>query len=101
MYSNRQIFDNTVMPRAEIKGLQDHRHTVYFTLTNFTPGTPFLILLIISVINFIVYVLKIKIPYAHDQFSSNFKDKISLLRVAEFDNFFQFIDLDPQIENFK
>lgn len=60
MYSNRQVYDNAVLPKAYNNGLQDHSHTVIYTLTTFTPGTPFLFLLIIAVPNFIFTMWNLK-----------------------------------------
>lgn len=52
MYSNRQIYDNAVLKKSKINGLQDHSHTIVYTLTTFTPATPLIVLLVIATINF-------------------------------------------------
>ena len=54
MYSNRQIFDNVI---AQYNGFQDHKHTLIYSLKTFTPGTPLLILFVISVLNFLIQVV--------------------------------------------
>lgn len=57
-YSNRQIFENIVYPRYRINGYVEHRHTVVYSLTTLTPGTPMLILLFLAILNFVRVVLK-------------------------------------------
>ena len=60
MYSNRQIYDNAVLKKAYLNGLQDHSHTVIYTLTHFTPGTPLLFLLFVAVVNFCIIASNMK-----------------------------------------
>lgn len=93
MYSNRQIYDNKVLPRASINGIQDHSHTVVYTLTTFTPGTPFLILLVVALANFIVMVLELNL-WKKITFVSELNEKIKALRLANLENFYQYIKQD-------
>ena len=60
MYSNRQIFENEVLPKHKTHGFQNHNHTIVYSLTNFTPGTPLLILFVVAVFNFSIQVCGFK-----------------------------------------
>lgn len=94
MYSNRQIYDNKVLPRASMNGIQDHSHTVVYTLTTFTPGTPFLIILIVALVNCIVMALELKLSKKLTFVSGNLNKEIKKMRRANLEHFYQNIKQD-------
>jgi len=81
--------------------MKDHGHTIPYTLTTWTPALPLFALLVISVVNFYVYVTGFKLSKL-----SLLKDKMSdesikNLRVAKFDNFYEVIAKDHSYERLK
>jgi len=50
MYSNRQIFENVVIPIRNQRDVQQHGHELGETLLRLSPGTPFLVVLLIQII---------------------------------------------------
>lgn len=91
MYSNRQIYDNAVLKKAYANGLQDHSHTVVYTLTTFTPGTPLLLLLVIALFNFIMVATDTKYQKMFSSMPGTLTSKIQALRKPDMDNFYQYI----------
>ena len=47
-----------VLPIHKKNSLIEHKHTVIYSLTNITPGTPMLVLLIIAALNYLLVNLK-------------------------------------------
>lgn len=66
MFSNRQIFDNVVQPLSKLDSVQDHSHTIVYTMTTITPALPLQILLVISILNFLYFILPLKIRLPFD-----------------------------------
>lgn len=91
MYSNRQIYDNAVLPKAFANGLQDHSHTVVYTLTTVTPAMPLIFLLVVSIFNFIVMMLNLKYYKIFKCFPGNLAKRIQSLRIADLDHFYMYI----------
>lgn len=101
MYSNRQIYDNAVLPKAYSNGLQDHSHTIVYTLTTVTPAMPLIFLLIIAVPNFFIILFNYKYHRIFKFVPGTLASKIAALRIADMDNFYEYIKEDPQYELFE
>ena len=85
MYSNRQIFDNNVVPKSRTNGIIEHNHTVVYSLTTLTPGTPLLILFVISIINLVFINFDIKYSSIFSFCKNPFIEK---LREPDMDEFY-------------
>lgn len=100
MYSNRQIYDNAVLPKAFANGLQDHSHTVLYTLSTVTPGTPLILLLVVAVPNFIIVMCNFKYHKLFACLPGQLSSKIRSLRHADLDHFYEYVHKDTQYKLF-
>lgn len=49
-YSNRQIFENHIIPISHNLDIMEHGHTILGSMTRISPGTPFFVILVIHII---------------------------------------------------
>lgn len=103
MYSNRQIYENKVVPKASLNGTVDHRHTIVYSLTNITPGTPFLYLLVVSMANYIIKFFDIKYSKICSCFDivRRINSRVTNLRVVDNKNFYWYQKHDLQFKYFE
>lgn len=85
-----------------MKGIVDHNHTIVYTLTTVTPGTPFLFLFVISLFNFICVIFGVKYTKIFGKFPrcSNMKEKMQNLRNPDVENLYQYIEGDYQYKHY-
>lgn len=87
-------------PKAYANGIQDHCHTIIYTLTTLTPATPLIFLLVISVVNYTLMFWEIKYFKINECMRNGLNDKISKLKIANLDTFYQHIEKDNQLKWF-
>lgn len=76
----------------------DHNHSVVYTLTTITPGTPLIFLLIVSTFNFVIVICNYKYSKLFKCFPKCLKldTEMTNLRAADKDGFYQYIKGDYQ-----
>lgn len=95
MYSNRQIYGNEVKPKVHANHPGDKSHTIKYTLTTFTPGTPLMFLLVASTVYNLCAYFRLQLPdLLFGKKSTIHASKLNKLMCTNFDNFYYYISLN-------